>query len=126
RSMRFANGIARGKPGQWYAVQLPSGRQMSTIFKSSLRAAEHAMKRFHVDNWNLLREDGFLIVPCDAPPDKNRGNSLMHLRYDIYGGEHAQAAMRRLGITYQYAVPQSMGDCWWFFNCENVPDPLPP
>lgn len=46
---------------------------------------------------------------------------------DLYktGGEHAQALMKRLGITYYTAVPQSMGDCWWFFNCRNVPDVLP-
>ncbi len=34
--------------------------------------------------------------------------------------------MKRLGITYQHATPQSMGDQWWFWNCENVPDVLPP
>jgi len=22
-------------------------------------------------------------------------------------------------------VPQSLGDCWWFFNCENVPEQMP-
>jgi hypothetical protein len=51
----------------------------------------------------------------------------MHLRYDMYSapGEHPQAVMKRLGITYQHATPQSMGDQWWFWNCENVPDPLP-
>lgn len=52
----------------------------------------------------------------------------MHLRFDLYmspAGEHAQQVMKRLGITYQHATPQSMGDQWWFWNCENVPDPLP-
>lgn len=45
---------------------------------------------------------------------------------DIYATtEHAMATMKRLGITYKKAVPQSMGDCWWFFNCRNVPDELP-
>jgi hypothetical protein len=39
--------------------------------------------------------------------------------------KHAQVLMRELGITYQLAVPQSIGDCWWFFNCENVPTELP-
>lgn len=33
--------------------------------------------------------------------------------------------MRKLGITYEHATPQSMGDCWWFWNCKNVPNPLP-
>ena len=50
-----------------------------------------------------------------------------HLRLNLYCGyeEHPQATMRRLGITYQHATPQSIGDQWWFWNCENVPNPLP-
>lgn len=39
---------------------------------------------------------------------------------------HPQKAMVELGITYQHATPQSMGDQWWFWNCENSPDNLPP
>ena len=31
---------------------------------------------------------------------------------------HAQRVMEDLGITYQHATPQTMGDCWWFWNCE--------
>lgn len=57
---------------------------------------------------------------------------LRHLRYDYmdaaYGcdeNRHAEAVMRELGITYQHATPQSLGDQWWFWNCENVPDELP-
>lgn len=33
--------------------------------------------------------------------------------------------MRKLGITYEHATPQSIADCWWFWGCKNVPDPLP-
>ena len=40
--------------------------------------------------------------------------------------QHPQKAMRELGITYKHCVPQSVYDCWCFFRCENVPDPLPP
>jgi hypothetical protein len=51
---------------------------------------------------------------------------MKHLRLDLYGvTEHAQAVMKRLGITYQHATPQSLSDSWWFWNCENVPDELP-
>lgn len=51
----------------------------------------------------------------------------MHLRYNIYGSPdvHPQTQMAKLGITYQYATPQSIGDQWWFWNCETIPDPLP-
>lgn len=45
---------------------------------------------------------------------------------DIYElEEHAVKLMKRLGITYKLAVPQSLGDQWWFFNCRNVPPELP-
>lgn len=49
---------------------------------------------------------------------------MKHLRYDCmsaaYAGEsrHPQEVMRGLGITYERAIPQSMGDQWWLFNCE--------
>jgi hypothetical protein len=51
----------------------------------------------------------------------------IHLRFNLYSysGPHPQAKMRELGIRYQHSTPQSMGDQWWFWNCENVPDPLP-
>ena len=38
---------------------------------------------------------------------------------------HPLDIMKFLGITYQHKTPQSMGDCWWFWNCENIPDVLP-
>ncbi len=38
---------------------------------------------------------------------------------------HPQIAMKDMGITYKQAIPQSLGDQWWFQDCENVPDPLP-
>ncbi len=51
---------------------------------------------------------------------------MKDLVVDLYTApKHAQFCLKELGITYQLAVPQSMGDCWWFFNCENVPDELP-
>ena len=39
---------------------------------------------------------------------------------------HPQKSMKELGINYQHATPQSMGDQWWFWNCENLPEALPP
>lgn len=56
---------------------------------------------------------------------------MKHLRYDMQtayeSGEkrHAQVHMKDLGITYLQATPQSIGDQWWFWCCENMPDPLP-
>jgi hypothetical protein len=56
----------------------------------------------------------------------------MHLVYscitagwDHKENRHAQVVMKELGITYQHATPQSMFDCWQFWNCENIPDELP-
>jgi len=42
------------------------------------------------------------------------------------GAMHPQKAMKELGITYQYATPQSMYEQWWFWNCQGLPDELPP
>lgn len=52
----------------------------------------------------------------------------MNLKFELYGweGKHPLKVMEGLGITYQHATPQSMTDQWWFWNCENVPNPLPP
>jgi len=47
------------------------------------------------------------------------------LIFSTYHPEHAQKVMRRLGIQYLHAVPQSMGDCWQFYCCENIPDDIP-
>ena len=55
----------------------------------------------------------------------------MHLKYDmidaLHLGEkrHAQVFMKDSGITYTHSVPQSMLDCFWFFNCENIPNIIP-
>jgi len=55
----------------------------------------------------------------------------MDLRYDMLSAtkagdsRHPQKVMRELGITYTHAIPQSLGDQWWFANCKNVPEVLP-
>jgi hypothetical protein len=56
----------------------------------------------------------------------------MNLRYclitaaiDCGETRHAQEVMRELGISYQHATPQSIGDQWWFWNCTGVTFPLP-
>lgn len=38
---------------------------------------------------------------------------------------HPQEDMKRLGITYYHAVPQTLFDGWDFWCCENVPEDLP-
>lgn len=38
---------------------------------------------------------------------------------------HPQLVMKELGITYVHAVPQSMGDQWWFYIPKNLPQELP-
>ena len=52
--------------------------------------------------------------------------SRVDIVVDIYyATEHAQETLKKLGITYKKAVPQSMGDCWWFFGVESLPSELP-
>ena len=55
---------------------------------------------------------------------------MKHLRYDCMGAAYAgedrqpQEVMREIGITYERAIPKSMGDQWWLFNCDygDLPD----
>lgn len=48
---------------------------------------------------------------------------MKHLRYDVlgahYAGEsrHPEVVMKELGIEYKIAIPQSMADQWWLFDC---------
>ena len=44
---------------------------------------------------------------------------------DCGENRHAQVVMKELGITYKHGIPQTLGDQWWFLNCENIPDELP-
>jgi len=48
----------------------------------------------------------------------------MYSANDIISG-HPMEVMKGLGITYQKATPQSMLDIWLFWNCSNLPEPLP-
>lgn len=49
----------------------------------------------------------------------------MQSAYESGVKDHPQNVMADLKITYQHATPQTVGDQWWFWNCENIPDPLP-
>jgi len=70
-------------------------------------------------------------------------NNMKDLRFDtlyaVYSGGdlktaeekrlaslHPVQALKELGIKYFHATPQTMGDQFWFWNCTNVPDELPP
>ncbi len=57
---------------------------------------------------------------------------MKHLRFDMITAvvkckekRHPQTVMEELGIKYQHSTPQLMGDQWWFWNCENLPDNMP-
>jgi hypothetical protein len=57
--------------------------------------------------------------------DKGLRFCMMSAAIDCNETRHPQTVMKELGITYQHATPQSMGDQWWFWNCENIPEDLP-
>ncbi len=57
---------------------------------------------------------------------------MPHLKYCLLEANlgcneprHPQIVMEALGITYQHSTPQSLGDQWWFWNCEGLPEVLP-
>lgn len=39
-------------------------------------------------------------------------------KYDAVFREHPQKVLRDFGITYKKAVPQSIGNQWWFFDVQ--------
>lgn len=43
---------------------------------------------------------------------------------ELFNG-HPQEVLKKLGITYTVAVPQSLYDCWQLWGCENIPEKLP-
>lgn len=51
----------------------------------------------------------------------------MHFIFDMNAapGAHPQTSMRELGVKYTHSTPQSMFDAWQFWNCQNIPEPLP-
>ena len=49
-----------------------------------------------------------------------------HLRVIEHGFfQNVFTEMERLGIDWQHAEHLLIGEQWWFFNCENVPEKLP-
>ncbi len=57
---------------------------------------------------------------------------MKHLRFDMMVANldckeirHPQTVMKELGISYTHATPQSIGDQWWFWNCDGFPEKLP-
>lgn len=77
-----------------------------------------------VEVMRVLRE--ILNRPLQAPSPEGKG--MKHLSFDCLSSQvkaHPQQVMKSLGITYEQVVPNSLYDRWWFFNCKNIPTPLP-
>ena len=49
----------------------------------------------------------------------------MRTIYESGFKEHPLDLVKSLGVTYKHATPQTMGDQWWLWCCENIPEPLP-
>lgn len=56
---------------------------------------------------------------------------MKNILFDLIGAldagvkESAPEFIRNLGIKYQKSVPQTMADCWEFWNCSGIPEGLP-
>jgi hypothetical protein len=76
--------------------------------------------------------DALALAPGLAQTDRavphHHGDTMsVNLSLDLFRIKgHAQDYMRSLGITYEHHTPQTISDSWWFWNCTNVPEPLPP
>lgn len=58
--------------------------------------------------------------------------NIKHLKFDATWAhyndvkqDHPQKVMKDLGISYTHSTPQSISECWWFWNCKNIPNELP-
>lgn len=49
---------------------------------------------------------------------------MLYFPFNNIKSIHPQEKMNELGIKYEHSTPQSIGDCWWFWNCSNIPNPL--
>jgi hypothetical protein len=58
------NGIAH--KGDWFAVQRANGRLSGRMFRCPFRAAEHAMRAYHVAWWPELVRRGIRIVAVEG------------------------------------------------------------
>jgi len=83
-------------------------------------------------SWKV--DDSIIDYSNGATNDIDIGISetkIRHLRYhlmvagDCGENRHPKTVMKELGITYQHSTPQSMGDQWWFWNCEGNINDLP-
>ena len=51
---------------------------------------------------------------------------MIHLRYDVLGAHysresrHPEVVIKELGIEYKIAIPQSMAEQWWLFDCNDT------
>jgi len=71
-------------------------------------------------NWNVVQDRG-----TDFKKPKHLKFCYQTAGMKCNEGRHAQVVMKELGIDYQLSTPQSLGDSFWFWNCSNIPEPLP-
>ena len=55
---------------------------------------------------------------------------MLNIRYDMMTAHfisketrHPQEVMEELGVSYKKAVPQTIMDQWWFFDCKGITVP---
>jgi hypothetical protein len=53
----------KAHPTERYVAVRPDGRRSRVSFRSPLRAAEHAMNAFGIDNWRNLCSIGWTVQP---------------------------------------------------------------
>lgn len=76
--------------------------------------------------WKLYMSDDVPEIEMPKPGD----NGLRQIKYDLIDAyhcgikQHPQDQMEDLGYEVVAAVPQSIGDCWWF-TVKDFIEPLP-
>lgn len=129
---RDHDGFAAGKMYDKRADEIDAilARYADYVEESSGR--DHQYKYTPAEMEELQRRQAGPLVINRIERDPKPPSPLKHLRYcmnsafDAGETRHPKAVMRELGISYQHAMPQFIFKQWWFWNCENIPDTLPP
>jgi hypothetical protein len=111
-----------------YATQCCMERMSASLRESMLRGWDNVLegKWEKADKEVSYPELGKSDIKFeDFDNTKPAKQNLRYCMLSTESNEHPCNVMKSLGITYSHATPQSLGDQWWFWNCENAPSELP-
>jgi len=87
---------------------------------SSDKTSERICKKIVDGNKNIICE-----IQLELRRLKVNLRFRMHEAIAAGFKSHPEKVMKDFDISYKEGIPQSLGDQWWFIDCENLPEKLP-